>query len=323
MGISRQLPLSIARTPPGPAIEASWEIPSSFGSNLSRIFFHRPPPAHDPDIHEDKEDEDNYPSTPTNPQGLGLQPRNASTVSEFGPYPNRSTFELGDWFWNRGALNSMSRFKELIKIVGHPTFNPAEVASADWEMINRHLCQPKLVVEGGEAFEGEPEWIDDTGGDWLATEIKLQVPFRGRRAKEFSAGTFHHRKLLSVIKEKIADASQDQHRRYRSFEWRWRPPGNAEGIRIYGELYTSEEYIRVEKDVHNINLPDPSDNQLERVVLALMFWTDATLLANFGTAKLWPCYMFFGNDSKYRRAKVSLNLCNHVAYFEEVRFSLP
>jgi hypothetical protein len=49
-----------------------------------------------------------------------------------------------------------------------------------------------------------------------------------------------------------------------------------------------------------------------------MFWSDATHLTAFGNAKLWPCYMFFGNESKYRRCKPSCNLCSHVAYFQTV-----
>jgi len=36
----------------------------------------------------------------------------------------------------------------------------------------------------------------------------------------------------------------------------------------------------------------------EKVVAALMFWSDVTHLATFGTAKLWPVYMLFGNLSK-------------------------
>jgi hypothetical protein len=54
------------------------------------------------------------------------------------------------------------------------------------------------------------------------------------------------------------------------------------------------------------------------VVLALMFWSDSTHLASFGNSKLWPCYMFFGNESKYRRCKPSCRLCSHVAYFNHV-----
>jgi hypothetical protein len=49
-----------------------------------------------------------------------------------------------------------------------------------------------------------------------------------------------------------------------------------------------------------------------------MFASDATMLALFGTAKLWPLYVCFGNDSKYRRAKPSENLSEQVAYFEKV-----
>jgi hypothetical protein len=30
--------------------------------------------------------------------------------------------------------------------------------------------------------------------------------------------------------------------------------------------------------------------------------------------------MYFGNDSKYRRAKPSCWLCNHIAYFQTVSF---
>ena len=34
-----------------------------------------------------------------------------------------------------------------------------------------------------------------------------------------------------------------------------------------------------------------------------MFWSDSTQLTQFGTAKLWPLYVFFGNESKYRRCQ--------------------
>jgi hypothetical protein len=58
---------------------------------------------------------------------------------------------------------------------------------------------------------------------------------------------------------------------------------------------------------------------MPRYVVGLMFASDATMLASFGDAKLWPLYMFFANDSKYRRSKTSLQLGEEVAYFEKVR----
>ena len=57
---------------------------------------------------------------------------------------------------------------------------------------------------------------------------------------------------------------------------------------------------------------------LPRVVIGLMFGSDSTLLAQFGTAALWPCYMYFGNESKYRRCKPTCNLCNHIGFFQKV-----
>ncbi|KAJ2911489.1 hypothetical protein MD484_g8926, partial [Candolleomyces efflorescens] len=42
------------------------------------------------------------------------------------------------------------------------------------------------------------------------------------------------------------------------------------------------------------------------------------MLTSFGNTKLWPLYMFFANDSKYRRNKQSLKLGEHIAYFQKL-----
>jgi hypothetical protein len=49
-----------------------------------------------------------------------------------------------------------------------------------------------------------------------------------------------------------------------------------------------------------------------------MFWSDSTHLANFGTASLWPLYLFFGNLSKWVRSKPRAGACHHVAYLPKV-----
>ncbi|KAG2110219.1 uncharacterized protein F5147DRAFT_772486 [Suillus discolor] len=54
------------------------------------------------------------------------------------------------------------------------------------------------------------------------------------------------------------------------------------------------------------------------VVITLMFWSDATHLTTFGNVRLWPVYMYFGNESKYRHCKPSCNLSDHVAYFQKL-----
>ena len=50
----------------------------------------------------------------------------------------------------------------------------------------------------------------------------------------------------------------------------------------------------------------------------MMFWSDATQLTAFGDAKLWPLYVYFGNESKYQRCTPTANLCSHAAYFQAV-----
>ena len=52
----------------------------------------------------------------------------------------------------------------------------------------------------------------------------------------------------------------------------------------------------------------------------MMFASDEILLTNFGDAKLWPGYLYSGNDTKYFCCQPSSNCCEHVAYFQAVSF---
>jgi len=54
------------------------------------------------------------------------------------------------------------------------------------------------------------------------------------------------------------------------------------------------------------------------IVAAMMLWSDSTHLANFGTASLWPVYLFFGNQSKYTHTKPTSYAAHHVAYLPTV-----
>jgi hypothetical protein len=66
------------------------------------------------------------------------------------------------------------------------------------------------------------------------------------------------------------------------------------------------------------NSPPEEGCDLPRYIVGLMFGSDETVLAQFGTAKLWPLYMFYANDSKYDRAKLGLHLIEHLAYLSKV-----
>lgn len=229
----------------------------------------------------------------------------------FYPYPNESSFLLGDWFWNGGVQKSHDSFKKLLAIVGNPKFSSEDVGSTNWDRVNAEL---------GLNDWDAGDWVDEDAG-WHMSPVTFQVPFpkstRNPGPRSYTIPNFYYRSLTSVIREKLGNSLQDPHFHYEPFELLWKPAGREEPVRLHGELYSSPAFIEAHNKLQNS--PGVPGCDLQRVVVGLMFWSDATHLTSFGKTKLWPLYLFFGNDSKYRRCKPSENLCEHVAYFEAVR----
>lgn len=335
--------------------------PNAFG--LFRQYRTDAFPTHDPEEYIKLADLSNYPIRSETPS-----PNDPS----YHPYPNLSSFLLGDWYWNQGAQKSKSSFAELVKVVGHPDFVPEDIWTTNWDDINAKL--------GTEATEEERDWFDEDAG-WRTKDVRFPIPVH-RKAKqsgpqEYTVLNFHYRKLVDVIKEKLADTSQIRLFHYEPYELFWQrprdpicssqnntpadithatpglrvsPPSKGSSdeavrsssdspvsqsaessaskeappcdeqdpppIRVYGEMYTSSAFIEALEEVRQ-SPPEPGC-KLSRHIVALMFWSDSTHLASFSDMKLHPIYLFFGNESKYRRCRPSLSLCNHVAYLEEV-----
>ena len=238
-------------------------------------------------------------------------------VETYYPYPNQSSFLLGEWFWNGGVQKSQSSFQNLLKIVGHPEFRPEDVAGLNWQSIDAQLSGDRRV----DSLDDEGSWQDElVDGDWVKTPIKIKVPFHKRMLhpgeKVFDAGNLHHRKLVSVIREKITRASSHPHLHFEPYELYWQPKECSEPVRVHGELYTSEAFIEAHHELQSATREPGCD--LARVVVGLMFASDGTHLANFSNAKLSPVYLGIGNESKDRRSKPSCQAFEHIAYFETV-----
>lgn len=233
----------------------------------------------------------------------------------YEPYPNRSSFLLGEWYWNGCVKKSFSDFKKLIDIVGHPEFRPEDVASTRWTHADNYLSGD-LHIEGNESSrQAEP---DD--GAWFQTPIKLQVPFPKRSLhpgqKDFLVGCLRHKKLIPAIREKISRQSAHLYLHFEPYELHWKPPGASDPVRVYGDLYTSDAFIKAHDEIQN--LPGEPNCDLPRVVVGIMFASDATHLTSFSDAQLSPVYMGIGNESKDRRSRPSCHAFEHVAYFEKV-----
>jgi hypothetical protein len=280
---------------------------NSFG--LFRQYYSSSFPQHDPDNLTSDELTDT-----TDPK---LPP---SSSAQYHPYPNQSSFLLGEWYWNDGAKKSQSSFKNLLNIVAHPDFQPEDVARTNWKRIDKQLGGDLLVNgSSSDGPEGVLEDLDATSG-WHDTPIKIKVPFHRRTEhpgqKVFEVGRLRHRKLTSVIREKISRPSCHPHFHFEPYELYWQPNEGSDPVRVHGELYSSDEYLRAHHELQES--PGEPGCDLPRVIVGLMFSSDGTQLTAFSNAKLWPVYLVFGNESKERRSKPSCHAFEHIAYFESV-----
>ena len=163
------------------------------------------------------------------------------------------------------------------------------------------------------------EWLHNDAG-WKCTPVTISVPFPHHSANPgpvaYSIQNFYHCSLISVIREKVINSRNHHAFHYEPYASHWHPPHKTREIGVHGELFTSKSFL----DAHNQLQVAPYEPgcELPCRIVALMFWSNATQLTAFGDAKLWPLYMYFGNESKYVRCQASAHLCNHVAYFQTV-----
>ena len=172
------------------------------------------------------------------------------------------------------------------------------------------------------------------GGPWKTGSVRIRMPcMRSNKppfttegeAPEFEVPGIQYRSLVNIITSKIKDPSTSGSFVHRPFtEW-WHPPGSSKPIRIYGEAYSSDIAIKLSEGVKGVP-PLAEHPDMESVVVLLMLGSDATHLASFGTASLWPLYIFFGNMSKYDSSKPSEFPACHLAYLPKVghiRLAMP
>lgn len=161
---------------------------------------------------------------------------------------------------------------------------------------------------------------DNEDAGWHKTQVTIEVPFSQTTAqpgaRPYVAADLYHPPLVSVIREKLSNAQDDKLFHYEPYQLRWSAPHLQHEVTMQGKLYTSPAFVDAHRELQES--PGEPGCNLPCIVAALMFWSDATHLTTFGNMKLWPVYMYFGNESKYRRCKPSCNLGNHVAYFQKV-----
>ncbi|KAJ7441991.1 hypothetical protein FB451DRAFT_1057848 [Mycena latifolia] len=276
-------------------------IANSFG--LWRQYLHRP--MYDPDSLITLDDMSNQFS----PETSDSLPEVAVPKRAIPPSTNASTSLLMSWQNNGHTTKSAGQLNSLI----HDVLLDPKFKVDDLRGFNAERAEKQVEKDAANAF---PLLKDFTN-----TSVGIEVPSGDKSIPShiFSVPGLYYRSLVSVIKAAFADPLS-RHFHFTPFKLFHKVRSTAAQIRVFSEIYNSDAFI---KEHDNIRLrgalpPDDQNCKREKVVAALMFWSDSTHLANFGTAKLWPIYMLFGNLSKYIRAKPNSGAEHHIAYIPSV-----
>ncbi|KAG2072543.1 hypothetical protein BDR04DRAFT_1127671 [Suillus decipiens] len=140
--------------------------------------------------------------------------------------------------------------------------------------------------------------------------VKICVPTDGvmhqslAHVPEFSVPGLFYPHPIEVIKNTFHEASA-KHFHFTPFKWHYHSSPDALPECIYSEIYTSSAML----DEHNRICSQPHGDgcTLETVVAAIMLWPDSTHLASFGTASLWPIYIY-----------TSMFAVHHIAYIPKL-----
>ncbi|KAI9433094.1 hypothetical protein BJY52DRAFT_1132448 [Lactarius psammicola] len=212
------------------------------------------------------------------------------------------------WYHNGSLTKSLNDLNVLVQNV---------IRAPDFEVQHFDNFDATKAVE--KLFEqGDTSEMPLNDG-WYETSVPIilacdRVAHRSEgNAPTLNVAGLYYRKPLEVIKAALQELNAQQFH-IAPFKEYWVPRPNGPSERIYSELYNSDAYIQE----HDIICTQSHNDPLEAVIISMMLWSDSTHLTSFGNASLWPIYIFFGNQSKYDRAKPTTFSAHHLAYIPEL-----
>lgn len=235
-----------------------------------------------------------------------------------GPFANSSIFGLLNWMWTGSAMKSLGECVKLFSFLQSNAFQKEDIMGVDFIKETAKLDE-YMGFQSSRSTKGPLTPLKD---GWRESEITIQVPDGKDHTDEDSIPTFavpglHHRSITAVIRSVFEDPVASRWFHYTPFKSFWKSANTESPVqRVYDEIYSSDAMIEAHMKLQQ-SPPEPGC-ELERVVASLMYWSDSTHLANFGTASLWPLYLFFGNQSKWLRGKPRTVSCHHIAYIPQV-----
>ncbi|KJA20593.1 hypothetical protein HYPSUDRAFT_101131, partial [Hypholoma sublateritium FD-334 SS-4] len=242
----------------------------------------------------------------------------SSQANLSGPFANSSIFGLLNWMWTGSAMKSLGECIKLFSFLQSDAFRKEDIMGVDFVKETAKLDE----YAGFQSSRSTKSPVTPPKDGWQESEVIIQVPDSKEHTNDDSIPTFavpglHHRSITAVIRSVFEDPIASRSFHYTPFKSFWKSSNTSlPAQRVYDEIYSSDAMIEAHLKLQQ-SPPEPGC-QLERVVAPLMCWSDSTHLANFGTASLWPLYLFFGNQSKSLRGKPRTASCHHIAYIPKL-----
>ncbi|TFK58883.1 hypothetical protein BDN72DRAFT_948719 [Pluteus cervinus] len=295
---------------------------------------------------------DNLSRATISPPSRPPRPRRHRTIAEIiAPYPRFSAFLYNRSFWRSGSKTKRDRSEFIQDVLLHPEFRTEDIAGIDFDQLDETVvCHHQALKPAGHLDDDDDSlrgrgWtesiicIDVPTGQKLTKAVKKKKAASRRRLvqdrKDASDADsddepdiaklqrlklrvpgFHHRNLMDLLIE-TCNGQEAKNFHWHPYEEHWHPPWpGATAERVHGELYASKAFLDADHALHQ-SPPEPGCD-LPRAIIAIMFYSDATHLAQFGQASLHPIYVFFGNQSKYDRGVRACNAVHNLAFLPGV-----
>ena len=275
-------------------------------------------PSHNP------RDPDAFADVPTAPQsqsigsGLTAVAPLASRSDPLANSENQSEDLLLAWM-NVGAGITPAGMNQLVHdAILHKYFKPSELhgfnAVTAMRRFDREHFGPKATLKAGDG--------------WKEGSVKIKVPCTWTKQKEDDAPEFVvsgilYRDVVEVITAELEDPDAFDNIHTTPYEEWWYPRPGGDPVRIYSETYNSDAMLQADREMRdNLRAEGGLNDILETFIITALLYSDSTHLASFGTASLWPIYLYLGNVSKYIRSKPTSFSAHHIAYISKTAKNL-
>ena len=246
-----------------------------------------------------------------------------ATDNYFSPFLNASVFLLMSWFYNGSSLKSFADIDKLIHdVIRHEDFKASNFSSTfstacEAERMDKdQTAKPSVKFNSSENLPFRPDY------GWIIGSVSIPLPCDGvcfsseADAPRFIINQVWYRWPLEVLKMAFSEPAAENFHTIPFMEY-WKPSMDEPEEQLYSETFTADIFNE-DYDMLQTNPREGPHRDLEAFIAGIIFYSDATHLANFGTASLYPMYTYIGNQSQYIRAKPSEFAAHHIAYIPKV-----